>query len=191
MRVTTFNGFEYYLKEDRELTAEEKEELHTFLIKMYPAFASYYKKNRYYSTIKPQMTCLIREPVSKVLVGSGKFLWSILKTEIGTLKLFAFGVLIDTEFQREGLGTHLINLFIRLAGEQNADLLYGSSENPAVDTMLKRLGFREITCPVTYVNAVTGKREIEKLKKYAFEFNKGLIEKINALKEFDIGIGPM
>lgn len=191
MRVETFKGFEFYLKEDKELTAEEKEELHAFLIKMYPAFAKYYKKNRYYSTIKPQMTCLIRESVSKALVGSGKFLWSALKTEIGAIKLFAFGVLIDAEFQRAGLGTHLIKMFIKLAGEKNADLLYGSTENPAVHKMLARLGFKKITCPVLYVNGVTGKREMQTISSYAFEFNKGLVDKINNLKEFDIGIGPM
>lgn len=191
MQMETFNGFKYYLKEDRELTAKEKEELHTFLIKMYPAFARYYKKNRYYSTIKPQMTCLIREPTSKVLVGSGKFLWSTLKTEIGTLKLFAFGVLIDTEFQKEGLGTHLIKMFIKLAGKKNADLLYGSTENPTVHKMLSRLGFKKITCPVVYVNGVTGKRETQTINSYALEFKKGIVDKINTLKKFDIGIGPM
>ena len=158
---------------------------------MYPAFAKYYKKNRYYSTIKPQMTCLIREPVSKVLIGSGKFLWSTLKTEIGTLKLFAFGVLIDTKFQRVGLGTHLIEMFIKLAGKKNADLLYGSTENPAVHKMLARLGFKKIICPVVYVNGVTGKRETQTINSYAFEFKEGIIDKINTLKEFNVGIGPM
>lgn len=191
MQVETFKGFEYYLKEDQELTAEEKEEMHAFLVKMYPAFAKYYKKNRYYSTIKPQITCLIREPVSKALVGSGKFLWSTLKTEIGALKLCAFGVLIDTEFQRAGLGKHLIEVFIKLAGEKNADLLYGSTENPVVHKMLAKLGFKEITCPVTYINGVTGKRETQKISSYALEFKQGLIDKINNLKEFDIGVGPM
>ncbi len=191
MHLEIFKGYEFYFKQDKELAEEEKEELHAFLIKMYPAFAKYYKKNRYYSTIRPQITCLIREPASRSLVGSGKFLWSALKTKIGALKLCAFGVLIDTEFQRAGLGTYLIKTFIKMAGEKNADLLYGSTKNPVVQKMLARLGFKEIRCPVTYVNGVTGKKEKQTISSYAFEFRKGLVDEINALKEFDIGVGPM
>ncbi|GEM_PF-3191995 len=189
VKKETYKEVTFYLKMDEELTAKDKNELHKFLMRMYPAFANYYKKNKYYSTVKPQMHFLVRTKTNK-LVGSGKFLWRTVKSRLGNVKLFAFGVLIDPDFQSKGLGSHIIKSCIKEADKRNADLLYGTTANPAVGKWLSKLGLKKLKCKV-YYTSTTGKKTREKNPAFVLEFKKGLVKNMNSLYEFNIGVGPL
>lgn len=183
------NNFSFFFKKPRELSEKEKEEMHDKLVRLYPPFKIFYDKNRYYSTIKPQIIYLVKE--EEKLVGSAKLLWRNVKVDDETIKLFAFGMTIDGQYQKQGIGTRLVRLEKQEAKERNADLLYGASKNPHVEKMLMKEGFKKLQTIVKYKDSLT--REIKKESNfiYVFEFKKGLINKINKLEQFYIGIGPV
>lgn len=184
-----FKDFSFFLKTDRELSDKEKEELHKHLIKLYPAFKVFYDKNKYYSSIKPQITFLIRKDDN--LVGAGKLLWHNIKIKERKIKLFGFGMLIEKSCQGKGIGTEMIKINKQEAKKRNADLLYGSTDNPIMEKIFDKAGFKKIESAVIYKDALTGKIKRENNRAYVFEFKKGLIKEINKSESFYIGIGPI
>lgn len=183
------NEFRFLVKNGVELTEEEKERLMQTSIAEYPPFAEYYKKNKYYSVIKPQMVGLVLH--GNEIVGKGKLLWQEVEVDADKIKLFGFGVLIDKTYQGRGLGTQLIKLYIEKARELGGDVLYGSTENPVVDKMLPELGFKRLTVPVEYTHAVTGERVHEKNRVYVYELKPGILEIIESLPMLYLGQGPI
>lgn len=183
------NDFSFFLKRDRELSKEEKEQMHDSLVRLFPPFKVFYDKNKYYSTIKPQMTFLVKK--GDELVGSGKLLWKTVKMGKSRLKFFGFGLLIEKPYQKNGIGTAMLRLAKEAAKKQKADLLYGSTDNPIAEIMLERDGFRRIKTTIIYKEALTKEMEKEKRIAYAFELKRGLVDKINKLDNFYIGIGPV
>lgn len=163
--------------------------MHDLLVKMYPPFKFLFDKHRYYSTVKPQMEFLIKG--KNKLIGTGKFLWRNVKIKDEKIKLFAFGMVIDKPYQRQGMGTKLIQLNKEEAKRRGADLLYGSTSNPKVERMLKKAGFKKLKVFVIYKDAITKEIKKESSSVYVFEFKKGLVAKLNKLEHFYIGIGPI
>ncbi len=186
-----FKEFSFLLKKDEQLTLKDKAQMHDLLIKTYPLFSKYYKKNKYYSTIKPQMNYLIREKSSDKIIGTGKFLWRNIKFNDEKIRLFAFGLIIDKKFQNKGLGTQLIREGLKQAKKMKADLYYSSTSSPGVKKLLEKLGFKKLSSKVVFKHALTGKKQEQKNDAYVFGFKKGVIDKINSMKKIDIGIGPI
>lgn len=177
----------FFLKKDKELSEKEKKQIHYLLIRTYPTPKSYYKNNRYYSTVKPQMNFLIKK--DNELIGTGKFLWRNVKAKDKNIKLFAFGVVIAKKYQNKKLGTRLIQLSIKEAKQRKADLLYGSTSNLILKRIFNKLNFQKIETHVFYKNIKTKKIERDKNSAFGFEFKKGIIKKINKLPQFYIGNG--
>jgi len=159
------------------------------MIATYPLFKKYYLRNKHYSTVKPQMENLIKD--GNKLVGVGKFLWRKVKIGAMPVKFFAFGVLITKKYQKQGLETKLIEKNIKEAKKRRADILYGSTSNPLAERMVKKLGFKKLNTPVFYKHIESGKIKKEKGRVWVFEFKKGVLQKIENLKKFYIGTGPL
>jgi GNAT superfamily N-acetyltransferase len=187
--ISHLNNFSFFLKTPRELSEKEKEEMHDKFVRLYPPFKSFYDKNRYYSTIKPQIIYLVKE--EDKLAGSAKLLWHNIKVNNETIKFFAFGMLIDDSYQKQGIGTRLVRLEKKEAKERKAGLLYAASKNPHVEKMLEKAGFKKLKTIVKYKDSITKEIKKESNFIYVFEFKKGLINKINKLEQFYIGIGPI
>lgn len=187
--ILHFKDFSFFLKTAKELSNKEKDEMHEHLVKLYPAFRIFYEKNKYYSTIKPQLNLVVRK--NDILVGVGKFLWRNAKIKDEKIKLFVFGMLIDNPYQGQGIGTEMIRLDMQEARKRKASLLYGSTANPIMEKIMIKEGFKKIKVPVTYKDLLTKEIKKESNPVYVFEFEKGLISKINKLKSFHIGIGPI
>lgn len=187
--IFNFKDFSFFIKTAKELSTKEKNEMHGHLVKLYPPFRAFYEKNRYYSTVKPQITFLVRK--GKILAGTGKLLWRTVKMRDEKLKFFILGMLIDNPYQGQGIGTEMVKLDKQESKKRKADLLYGATGNPIMERVLIKEGFKKIKVPVTYKDILTKEIKKESNPAYAFEFKKGLIDKINKLESFYIGIGPI
>lgn len=181
--------FIFVIKKGEELTEDEKERLMEISIAEYPSFEKYYREHKYYSVIKPQMVGLVIK--GDVIIGKGKLLWQNVFVGDKKIKLFGFGVLIDSKHQGQGLGTQLIKRYIEKARELDADVVYASTSNPIIDKMLPKLGFTKLSIPVTYTHAVTGYREQEKGRSYILEFTEGLLKEIESQPLLYLGPGPL
>lgn len=159
------------------------------MIAVYPAFKKYYLKNKYYSTVRPQMENLIKD--DDKIIGVGKLLWRKIKIAERFINFFAFGVLIAKKYQKMGLGSKLIAKDIKEAKKMGADILYGSTSNPIAEKVVKKLGFQKLNTPVFYRHVESGKIKKEKGRVWVFEFKKGLLENIEKLPKFYIGAGPL
>jgi len=188
-QIHSFKGFDFYLKKDSELSCGEKSEMHNLLVDNFPDFKRIYDKHGYYSTIRPQMSFLVKK--EGVLVGTGKFLWKNINIGRRSIKLFGFGLIIAKKYQGIGLGTALAKLDIAKARDKGADLLYGSTSNKIVIKMLSNLGFKSVITKVFYKDFETEVKKEEKKHIFCFEFKKGLIKRINTLPEVYIGVGPI
>ncbi len=159
------------------------------MIATYPAFKKYYLRNKYYSTVKPQMENLIKE--SGRIVGVGKFLWRRLMIGQKPIKFFAFGALIAKKYQKQGLGSRLIVKNIKEAKKRGADILFGSTLNPIAEKIVQKLGFQKLSIPIHYKDVESGKIKKESGRVWVFEYKKGLLGKIEKLPKFYIGAGPL
>ena len=187
--MKNISKYKFYFKKTTNLTKEEKNKMMHLMIATYPAFKKYYLKNKYYSTVKPQFEHLIM--INKNLVGVGKLLWRKVKIGNQFIKFFAFGVLISKKHQGKSLGTTLIKKDIVEAKKRRADILFGSTTNQIAEGIVKKLGFKNLICPVFYTNVEIGKIEKENHRVWIYEFKKGLINKIENLQKFYIGTGPL
>lgn len=181
--------YKFYLKKVGDLTSQEKEQLMRLMIETYPPFKKYYLKNKYYSTVRPQMENVIKDGES--VIGAGKLLHRKIKAGATHISFFAFGLLIAKEHREKGLGTKLIAKNIMEAKKRGADVLYGSTANPSAERIVKKLGFKKLHVPIYYKDAETKKIREEKNGVWVFEFKKGLVDKIDGLKRFYIGTGPL
>lgn len=181
--------YKFYLKKVSNLTDKEKEQIMLLSIATYPAFKKYYLRNKYYSTVKPQMENLIKD--NNKIIGVGKLLWRKVMIERKPIKFIAFGVLIAKKYQKHGLGSMLIAKDIKEAKRMRADILYGSTSNPIAEKIVKKLGFQKLNTPVFYKHVESGKIKKEKCRVWIFEFKKGLFENIEKLPKFYIGTGPL
>lgn len=181
--------YKFYLKKVGDLSKDEKEQMMQLMIATYPAFKRYYLKNKYYSTVRPQMTNLIKDGDS--IAGVGKFLWRNVTVGERTIKFLAFGVLIAKEHQKIGLGGSLIAKNIKEAKKMGADILYGTTSNPAAENIMRGLGFKKLDTPVYYKDVEKWKVRRERNRVWIFEFKKGIIEEIEKSPKFYIGTGPL
>lgn len=181
--------YKFCLKKVGKLTEAEKEQMMRLMIATYPAFKKYYLKNKYYSTVRPQMENLICD--SNKIIGVGKLLWRKVMVRNKIVKLFAFGVLIAKKYQNKGLGSKLIAKDVKEAKKMGADILYGSTSNPIAEKIIKKLGFQKLNIPVFYKNVESGRVEREKCGAWIFEFKKGILKDIEKLQRLYIGSGPL
>lgn len=181
--------YKFVLKKIGELSSDEKEKIMRLSIKMYPAFKKYYLKNKYYSTVRPQLVNIIKSKEN--IVGTGKLLWRKIEINKKSAKLIAFGVLISKACQKKGLGTKVVLNNIKAAIKMKADILYGTTASPIAKKMMKKIGFKKIRTPIYYKDRETGKINKEKNSVYIFELKKGAIDKIKKLTRLYIGTGPL
>lgn len=177
------------LKKTKGLTKKEKEQLMEFMIEMYPRFKKYYAKNKYYSTVRPQMVHIVKD--GDTIVGTGKLLHRKIKIQKRSLTLFAFGVLIGKKHQKQGLGKLIVKRSVREAKALGGDLVYGSTANPIAKKMLFDLGFQKMTAPIYYKDAETKKILREKNDVFVFTYKKKVFNELNELKKKYIGTGPI
>ncbi len=183
------DDFKFLVKPVEDLTEDEKDQLMKISIAEYPLFEKYYKKNKYYSVIKPQMVGLVL--LGDKIVGKGKFLWQNVLIGNNNTKMFGFGVLIDSAYQGQGLGTELIKTYVEKARVLGADFVLATTINTVVDEILPKLGFKKLTSVVEYTNAITGIRQLEKGRCYVLEMKEGLLKEIEVSKILYIGTGPV
>lgn len=191
MDKNNLSRFVFILKSAGALTEKDKNEMYALRIKMYPKFKKYYDRNRYYSTVKPQKVFLVRDKESGKLVGTSKLLWRKVTVGDETIRFFARGMLVDTAYQRLGIGTEIVRRSLVAMKKLHGDLLCGTTDNPIAMKILRRLGFKKLKCPIYYTEVDTGKKKKSELTSFAFATKKGLIDKINRLPEFYIGTGPV
>lgn len=149
--------YKFYLKNVGDLTNEEKGQMMQLMIDTYPAFIKYYLKNKYYSSVKPQVVNLIKD--GDKIVGVGKLLWRKVFVGKNSINFFAFGVLIDKNYQKLGLGSKFIAKDIIEAKKMGSDILYGTTSNPVAGKIVKRLGFKKLNTAVFYKEGTSGKRK--------------------------------
>lgn len=181
--------YKFYLKRVGSLTRKEKGQMMRLMIATYPAFRKYYLKNKYYSTVKPQMENLIKD--GNEIIGLGKILWRRIIIGQKSINLFALGVLIDKKHQKQGLGSSLIARNIKKAKSLGADILYGSTSNRIAEKILKKFDFQKLNVPVFYKDVESEKIQKEKDRVWIFEFKKGISKDIQKLKKIYIGSGPL
>lgn len=181
--------YKLYFKKSGDLTKEEKDHLMEFMIGMYPQFKKYYIKNKYYSTVRPQMVHIIKD--GNNIIGTGKLLHRKIKIQNGSLTLFAFGVLIGKKYQKQGLGKLIVKRSVQKAKALGGDFLYGTTTNPVAKKMLLDLGFQKITAPIYYKDAGTKKIVREKNDVFVFAYKKKVFDGLNDLKKIYIGTGPI
>lgn len=176
------------------LTHAECEQLFHLNVTMFPLFRTFYEQNRYYSVVKPQEVLQVWN--GSDLIASGKFLWRTLALEpIGTVTLFAFGMLIYTAYQRLGIGTVMIQKIIERARTMSGDLLYGSSQVPFGAEKAEQRGFYVPRCPVTYTHGCTGDTvdvAVSGYTPYLYDLRgSGLLAQIDRLPILHLGEGPL
>ncbi|MEK9183821.1 MAG: GNAT family N-acetyltransferase [Patescibacteria group bacterium] len=184
-----FNDFSFFMKEGKRLTLNEKKQLMNLSIDTYPPFEKYYRRNKYYSTVKPQMKFLVKK--GKEIIGTGKFLWRTVMVNKAPIILFAFGVLVAKKYQRKGLGTRIMGTFAEEAKNRGADILYGTTTNPIMEKIMRKLKFKRLSVPVFYKDSESKKIKKEKDNAYILEFRKGIFNEIEKLDKFYIGVGPL
>lgn len=178
---------------NEDLTAKQKDEIFELHVEVYPSFKSYYEKNRYYSSIKPQILLTVYD--GDHLAATGKLLWKNLVHEtLGSINFFGFGFLIRAPYQNQGVGKKILQLYIHKTRELKGDLLYGTSNNPVITNGAFKYGFKRLTTHIVYTDTLTNAQSTvsqNNLQPFAYEFKSGLIDQINQLKEFNIGVGPV
>ena len=185
--------YSFVFRNSDNLTSEEKEDLYQLCIKLFPAFAKYYEKNRFYSSVKPQM-CLSAFD-NKRVIADCKFLWrdiQLISNQV--IKLFVFGYIVDTAYQGQGIASHFTDLCIEKTKELGGDLLYCTTSNPITVKILEKRGFKQITTKLVYTDALTDQDVVidkHKHHSYGLDFESGLIEKINSFPQLHLGIGPL
>ncbi|MFQ5531815.1 MAG: GNAT family N-acetyltransferase [Candidatus Nanoarchaeia archaeon] len=189
MKKTKINGYSFILKTNKELSEEDKQEIYKLNIKIYPKFKNYYEKNKYYSTIKPNMVWVIKD--KEKVIGTGKFLWKNITVGGKKIKLFSFGILIDKDYQNKGLGSKLTKLQIEESRKRKADIVYVSTENPVAEKMAIKSGFKKLNVPIFFKEVLTNKKMREMNSTLIFEFRKGIIKEIEKLDSLYIGRGPI
>lgn len=187
------NDFEFRFVKNSDLSSSLIEEIYSFNTRMYPDFKRYYQKNRYYSSIKPQMVLLVFD--DKKLIATGKFLLRKLKiTKDFKINFFVFGFLVDNNYQKKRVGSQMMKRFINKAKEQGADILFGTTANPNAVKLMEKNKFQEITVSLTYTDAISGKTEYAnggKDQAFGYEFRGGLIEQLNSLDSLHLTKGPL
>lgn len=180
---------EFIIKKSERLTSQEEKEIQDININEYPKFKKYYFKNIYYSTVKPQKIFMIKE--KDKLIGTGKFLWRKIKINNKSLKMAAFGAIIDKDHQNKGLGTRLIKLQIKEAKKIKADFLFGSTLNPRASKILVKLKFKSLNLPIFYKEVNSNKIKKMNNKAYFLGLKKNILEKLVKEKKIFIGQGPI
>lgn len=184
------NKYNYLFKSSNKVNALEGEKIYELASRMYPDFIKYFEKNRFYSSVKPQLVILVYE--GKKLIAEGKLLWRIVKLRSDkTIKFFVYGLTVDSKYQKQGIGTRILDMSISKAKELGADLLYGCTTNPHAMKMMKRKGFKRLTTQLIYTEALIQQMTKEADPSYGLEFKQGIIDEINHLPELYLGIGPL
>lgn len=182
--------FKYLFKSSNLVSKEEGEVIHDLASTMYPDFRKYFEVNRFYSSVKPQLILLVYD--GKRLVAEGKLLWRKLQIKQGkNIKLFVFGFTVDSDYQRLGIGTHMMEMCVAKTKELKGGLLYGCTDNPQVMKMMERFNFKRLTTKLTYTEALTKRKTEEVDPAYGLEFVFGLVDQINKLPELYLGVGPL
>jgi len=181
--------YKFISKRAGKLTSEEKKEIYNLNIKEYPKFKKYYQKNIYYSSIKPQKVLIIK--LRDKIIGTGKLLWRKIRLYNQNIKMAAFGVLIDRNYHRKGLGTKLIKIQIKEAKRVKADFIYCSTSNPIAKKILLKLGFMKINSPIFYKEIFSKKIKKVKIQSYILELDKDVLKVISNEKGLFLGLGPL
>lgn len=159
------------------------------LIAGYPPFEKYYRKNKYFSTVKPQIIGLATQ--GDQIIAHGKFLWRDLPVGDATMRLCAFGVTVAKEHRQQGIATKLINLFLDKTREVGGDVLYSTTANSVLGEALVKTGFEALTVPIEYIDADTGEVVAQTTAAYAYALRPEIIGQIESLEKLNIGIGPI
>lgn len=175
------------------LTREEIESLHEFLVRMYPDFAPYYERNRYYSAVKPDR--ILRVIHDSSIIASAKMLWRPVQLHDGTAMLFACGgILVDTAWQRHGLGKQIGQQLVTLGRSQNAHIIFGSTKHPLLLQLLPRYGCTPLAMTIHYTDTTNGQRstlEALGLVAMGYELQSGAIARLTQESAIDLGTGPL
>jgi len=187
--VKKIENITFHLKRGEDLSKDEENQLMYLSISEYPEFEKYYRKNKYYSTIKPQMEYLVKR--GDKIIGSAKFLWKKIKIQSKKINFFALGVLISKEYQGVGIGYRLTVKLIEEARKRNADIFYCTTINPIAEKILNKLGFINFKTKVFYKDVQSKKLTEETEKIYLLEFTEGVLDFIKQQDSLHIGIGPI
>ncbi len=172
-----------------QLSDKQIEEIYHLNLEVYPEFADYYHKNKYYSSVKPQMVLVVYDRGK--LIATGKFLWRDIEVGKETFKLFASGLLVRADYQNMGIGSEMFRLYINKTKELGGDLLFGTTKNKTMVKLSKAMGFKELSTRITYKDASSGDVKGIEGQAFGYEFKEGLVNKINSLGNLFIGIGPV
>lgn len=189
------SDFEIIFKNCDLLTPDEIEQSYQLRIEMYPKFKEQYEKNRCFSFVRPRELLLVYD--RDFLAATGKLVEKKVACDtLGVLTFYGFGFLIRTAFQKQGLGKRIFGAYLERAKELGGDLLFGTSEHPAILSVATKYHFKVLTTQLVYHNTFTNKessykKEFPHMFVFGYEFKPGIIDQINTLPSLHIGDGPV
>ncbi|MCA9386060.1 GNAT family N-acetyltransferase [Candidatus Dojkabacteria bacterium] len=181
--------FKIIVKSPLELTQVEVEKMFDLNTKMYPDFKEVYEANRYYSYNKPDMLAMVFD--GDLLIADGN--WGV-KTVGNGMTLAFFGLLVETKYQGRGVGRMMADRLIQLSEERGVDMIFASTKNPIVETMMINRGFQSYTKPVRYKAYET--HEVKEMLSEGYKIfikarNDAAEKFLNEGKVLEIGLGPI
>ena len=177
------------LKDADAISESEKEELMELSIKMFPEYADLYRVNKYFSAIEPQKSWIVRHEGK--IVATGKFLTKKAVVDGEELQMSGFGLLVDTEYQKLGIASRLLDLNIKVASEIGSDFIYATTENVVVDAMLRGREFALLDTKVKYHMPDTDEQKNESKRVYVHELKSGVLDRLQTANELNIGVGAV
>lgn len=185
--------YRYTFIDSDDLTSSEIEAMYRMGMRMFPEFAPYYERHRYYSSVKPQMVMNVSQ--GGILVADGKLLWRDLDVADGgrPVRFFVFGFLVAAEHHGRGIGREMLRRYIDKSVEMDADILYGVTANPIAAHLMTDVGFRHITTTLRFTDALSG-QDVEvpsNRDRFGLDLTPGTVARINARPEVHLGVGPL
>lgn len=153
-------NLDYKFIEVSRLSNSDKHQLQLLQIKLFPKFKKMYKKSGWYSYIKPNYVLNVYD--RDTIIGTGKVIIRKAKVNNGHLSILAFGVLVDTSYQKKGIASKMINLFSGMAADKGVDCIFCTTESEVLARMLITKNFKNIHNPVSFLNSQSNEIEFVK-----------------------------
>ena len=128
--------FTYILKKNNELTDEEIEGMYQLNVKMYPSFKDQYEKNRYYSYTKPEKVMMVFDGEKLVADVNYSHRTIFLPKQNKFVKLAYWGILVDEDYQRNGIGSTVAKKMQEETKNNGYNVLFATTQGEAERLML-------------------------------------------------------
>lgn len=151
--------FKYTLKQNEELTETEIQGMYQLNIKMYPSFKEQYEENRYYSYIKPEKVMMVFDGEKLVADVNYSHRTVFLAKQNKFIKLAYWGILVDENHQRKGIGSTVAKKLQEETKNSGYDVLFATTQGEAGRLMLSS-GFNKSNTKFIWFNDQLNEHQI-------------------------------